>query len=237
MIKDYKIKTGTANDNDPVVINEIDGALPFLYLTDDFVDQHLLKSETITNKENDSKPYDKEYEDENDGDERFMLFARVKDVANETNTIYYDKNLKSIFSGNIYADVDASLCNAMKFRQVSKLFNPIATQIPNDTLSLSSYNGIYKLPTPTKTLDRIKVVHLAIDGVQTASRVKRIRFDSDPTFYREINVLSLMKIKLSDIGWDKADIKVFTLVTVRPRMVVLRSLGIKHPEYIYIPLP
>ena len=237
----YKRSSDDNSSSDPAIELVYNNTLPFLYIYDtlesirDIGENNLLSSYSPS-----TTIYDPKYENDNNGDERFLVLASYKYYVGDSTVWLYDKLTSNIFAAKFIDTLDPKVHQNKKFTFV---IYPVANikystkQISN--LFLTSDEELAKVVFNNNNNINITDVSLVIKGdlsLRTAINV-RAEINSDFRPASDISIDNFIKIDTSDIDLSKTEFYLNTLFQYDHLQDALTTTKLSSDMgYLYLPL-
>lgn len=233
-----RVRNGDADVSDVKVNTTNRNVLPFLVLTDDFINNKTINESTLTSTEPDNKPYYTTV-DENDNtintDLTFLLELTTN--GGRHNILYHDDRFNTLISVPVVSDIATKY---WKDREID--INTVVygySKYTQDSFNLTFINddNNYNIPKPTSSLTSIKVLDLSIRGIKTNNPVHRVKTSQEFQEYLDMDIVTVIEINTVDIGWDNALLPLFTILQDTEVTHTLKYIGSAKVDKVYIPLP
>jgi len=238
----YKRAGDDNADSDPTVKLIVNGKVSLIYFSPSFIDSRDMGSNgLIKSVDPDFTIYDPEYENKNDGDERFEKLFGYRTHYGNTNIYYHDKLTNIIIVAKFVTGLDSKLFPNRVFNLPITIFTSpkINSMTGNNNISMVSSDTEFIYVPKSNTMSSPSVFSLIIKGDKASSIDSNVRCHLNSDYGATANIMASNFIRLSidDIDLDKSKfnfINVYEYDKYRDDTIVADDLN--SVDYIYFPL-
>ena len=224
------------NGNTIQVNVELNSVLPIMDIGKFVIDNHTVDNFNVTNTEPSNKPKDPEYENENNGDDRFLFVIIGKSFYSDIMvSVYYDRKYNDFiyFNHPDYFNCE-NRNNQILTLNGYRVGMDTVTDTTRSLLTFSKRNLTkLQLPEPSK-IRNYEIYVLNLHGIETR-HVFRNRFAiGNNQYYKQDNFITFARLKVKDLGDEALPVNDFYITDIQKFQT--SYVGYRKPTYVYIPI-